>query len=236
MNVTDGGEEGGQNANESDAGGGGIRVAIGVTALAAMLGVGAFVITNHLTDKETAQAPVGGVSTVPGESAQGSASASNAPTSTGAQASPSPSASPISKEVRDKIEAARRKMAKDGVKVDRPLAPKVTRQLTDGDVQMTQSGSLKDGGIVRVVAAPGDLTGQRELAWVDGGVNKYRGVDCSQTFKFSTNPAPVMKPNLLLCWRTSAVKSVIAVVVDPNGHPSKDKAVKELEKKWKSMG
>ncbi|WP_203828223.1 hypothetical protein [Actinoplanes palleronii] len=103
-------------------------------------------------------------------------------------------------------------------------------------VRMTQRGSLKSGGIIRVVSARGDLSGQRELRWVAGGVKPYRNADCTQTFQLGNNPKAERKKNLLLCWRTSTEKSVVTVLVDPKGKPSRAKAVRELNKKWKSMG
>jgi hypothetical protein len=129
------------------------------------------------------------------------------------------------------IEKARQDGEKHGIKVTRPLPQPAT---TVAGIQQADSGRL--GGTVRVVSAPGDLTGQRELTWVAGGVSKYKGYDCSQTFKFNTNPVPTRKPNLLMCWRTSAQKSVIAVVVDAKGHPSKDKALAAISQRWNSMG
>jgi hypothetical protein len=103
-------------------------------------------------------------------------------------------------------------------------------------VEQTQRGTLKSGGTIRVVSARGDLTGQRELRWVAGGVEPYRNAKCTQRFQLGNNPKPARKANLLLCWRTSAEKSVITILVDPDGKPSKAKAVRELDKKWRAMG
>jgi hypothetical protein len=38
-----------------------------------------------------------------------------------------------------------------------------------------------------------------------------------------------------MCWRTTATKSVVAIVVDPKGKPSRDKALAAIEQKWRSM-
>lgn len=159
---------------------------------------------------------------------------------TGSRPSPpvpsGPSATPsIDPETRRKVDEARREMAEDGVPVQRPATPRKTVTAA-ASIKRDTVGSLKEGGIVRIVSARGDLTGQSELGWVAGGFAKHRNVACSQTFKFASSPKPARKPNLLLCWRTSAKKSVVAVVVDPQGHPSKDKAVDALERKWRSMG
>ncbi len=103
-------------------------------------------------------------------------------------------------------------------------------------VEQTEQGSFKSGGTLRVVSARGNLSGQRELKWVAGGVEPYRNASCTQRFRLGNEEKPARKANLLLCWRTGAEKSVIAVLVDPNGKPSKAKAVRALDKKWRSMG
>jgi hypothetical protein len=214
------------------------RIAVGVAGLAALLGTGAYVITDHVTDRSAATTDVGalarqapGSSAASGSTGPATGASGGGPSASQSQASVRPS---IPAEVVAKIQEAREKMARDGVKVDRPVVPRAT--MAASDVESSTTGSLKEGGILRLVTARGDLTGERELAYVAGGVERHRGVPCSQTFKFSTNPTPAKRVNLLMCWRTSAKKSVVAMVVDPEGHPSPDKAVDALEKKWRSMG
>lgn len=202
----------------------------GMLSLAALLSAGACGSgkTEEATSNVRAIAPQAS-----GASAN-SRSAASEP-SEGTQSPEASATSSIDTETKKKIDEAHRRMAEDGVPLQRPVTPRKTVAAA-ASIMRDTVGSLKGGGIVRVVSARGDLTGQSELAWVAGGVAKHRNVDCSQTFKFATNPKPTRKPNLLLCWRTSARKSVVAVVVDPQGHPSKDKAVSELERKWRRMG
>ena len=236
MSVTDGGEDH-ETANETRSRRR-TRMAVGATALAVLLGGGAYLITDQVTKNsgETTEiaalaSPEASVS--PGApSPSGSSFVSSATPQT--SATPSGSGQSISPEVRESIEAARDKMLKDGVPVKHPVVPKVAQ--TVGNVEITTTGSLKEGGIVRIEAARANLSGQRELAYVAGGVKEYRKVPCSQTFQFSTNPTPAKKANLLMCWRTTPQKSVVAIIVDPKGKPSRDKAVDALEKKWRTMG
>src|SRR3954447_679781 len=182
-----------------------VRIAASAAGLAAVLGVGAYVITDNLADGDTvtstgvpaAQPPISGSATAGGVSPSGSLSATSS-----TSPSPAPSLAP---DVAATIAETRRKMAEDGVPVQRPATPRKTVTAA-ASIMRDTVGSLKEGGIVRIVSARGDLTGQSELAWVAGGVAKHRNVDCSQTFKFATSPKPARKPNLLLCWRTSARK------------------------------
>jgi hypothetical protein len=211
------------------------RVAVGTAGLAALLGAGAYVVTDRLME-ETGQVTAQEVAVIPPATDPEAAPSAVTP-STVSPASPSPSettaAAPLSDEAVTEILKARKKMADDGVEVKRPL--KGGGGASDS-VQATTEGSLNSGGIVRMVTAREDLTGKRELAWISGGVKKYRDVPCSQTIRLSPDTPPEKKDNLLICWRTSEAKSVISVVVDPEGHPSRRKAVDALEKEWRSMG
>lgn len=222
------------------------RVMAGTTAAAAVLGVSAYVITGQLVSQQqesTAENVLPAVTpeTAMNESPNGRTARPSATPHAATMTSPAgvaattiPSDAPIPSDVVDEIEEARRKMAEDGVPVKPPVTPETTQ--TAADIKMTTKGSIKEGGIVRMITARGDLTGQRELAYVAGDIKEYRGASCTQTFKFSNNDRPKKRDNLLMCWRTSAEKSVIAMVVDPKGRPSRDKAVNALEKNWRRLG
>jgi hypothetical protein len=212
------------------------RLAVGTAGLAVLLGTGAYLVTDRLVN-ETEQTTAQDMTVI-------APAATAAPTSSGMSpdapipepsAAPTPQASgaPLSDETVTEILKARKKMEKEGVEVKRPLKKGGAAQAAN--VEATTEGSLSTGGIVRMVTAKEDLTGQRELAWVSGGITKYRDVPCSQTVRFSPDSPPEKKDNLLICWRTSAAKSVISIVVDPDGKPSRAKAVDALEKEWRSM-
>lgn len=208
------------------------RVVIGTIGLATVLGAGAYGATAHLTSEpgQKSAVEIQAVAPVPGQSPDVAATAS-------ASAQPLPSVDTrgeaVAPEVVKEILEARRKMAKDGIAV-KPALPQKSGAPSE-DVKRVTKGSLKSGGIIRIVTAESDLTGQGELAAVAGGITKYRNVPCSQTFRFSSSPEPKRKDNLLMCWRTTATRSVVAIVVDPDGKPSREKAVTALEKKWRSM-
>jgi hypothetical protein len=211
------------------------RLAAGTAGLAAILGAGAYVVTGQIVGDpgQTVAQEVGPIAPALAITPAPSSAAPSASTSVSSAPTMGASGSPLPSKVAEEIKKAREKMAEDGVELQRPVVPKVTT--TAEDIKVTTEGSLKEGGIVRIMSAYEDLTGQRELAYVAGGVRKYREVPCSQTFKFSTNPAPTKKPNLLMCWRTTEKKSVVAIVVDPKGKPSRNKAIDALEKKWRDM-
>lgn len=216
-----------------------VRIAVGGTAAAAALGVGAFLITDHLTRNGSSTTDVAALA--PAATSASATSASDPSSSTGkpspASSAGAPSASaslpPVSDAVRKQIMQAREQGAKHGVKVTRPLREQAVTAPVD--LQRSTVGTFKTG-IVRLVTARSDLTGQQELGWVAGGVTDHGDDHCSQTFRLFNSPAPEKKPTLLLCWRTSPTKSVVAALVDPKGHPSIVKALQAVDDKWKSMG
>ncbi|MEU4622154.1 hypothetical protein AB0G04_19595 [Actinoplanes sp. NPDC023801] len=135
---------------------------------------------------------------------------------------------------KERVARAQKAGAERGVPVKRPLPQSLTAVVPEIDVK--KIGSVQKGGQeLRVASARADLTGMRELAWVVGSGEPFRSVRCSQTFKLSNETKPSKKPNLLICWRTSADKSVYTVMVDIDGAPSKQKSEAAIAKRWRQM-
>jgi hypothetical protein len=218
------------------------KAAVGAVGLAALLGGGAFLVTNLLTDKpETIANESGALSPlVPPSVAPESPSPSASPTRHGRSgsvasrtASPTPSPSVSSKSAAQRIQDARRNAAKNGVPLMRPL-PAIT--VPAEDITVTNSGSLdSSSGTLRTISARGDLTGQRELAWVSDDGTPYGDAHCTQTLHFANNSTPSLKPTLMLCWRTSASKSVVTVLVRLHSKPTMAAGVAALDKRWQQM-
>ena len=219
------------------------QAAVGAVGLAAILGGGAYLVTEHLTDGGTVTSdsgalapltpPAAGTSASP--SVRTSASATSRAPAGNVSREPSPATS-APKTARERVDAARAAAAENGVEVQRPL-PAATVPTVVRDVRVTNSGSLKeDGRTLRVVSGRGDLSGYRELAWVADQGEKVGAATCSQTFRFANNAEAERKPNLLICWRTSAAASVYTVMVDLDGKPSKQDSVAALAKQWSSLG
>jgi hypothetical protein len=216
--------------------------AAGVVGLAAVLGGGAYLTTtairgnNATTTLDAAAIGPATVATTVPDSPPASASA---PASAAASASvtpPASSATPsVPPEVAKQIKEARENGKKYGVKVMHPVIPKTAAPLPS-DIRESTTGSIEDGGVVRVISGHGDLTGQGELAYVAGGISKYRGNECTKTYKFATDLKPKKRQNMLMCWRITAQKSVAAIVIDYKGHPSKDKAAEVINAQWRRMG
>ena len=221
------------------------QAAVGAVGLAAVLGGGAFAVTEAVTrdSGSVTPEPAALAPKTPTTAATASTPAVRKTTASRPPAvsvsrtpSPSPAESARPKTAAERVAAARSAAAKDGVKVQRPL-PAVTAAGAPSDLTVTDSGSQgEDGGTLRVVSARGDLTGYKELSWVADDGDPVGSARCSQTFRFADNAKPARKPNLLVCWRTSAAKSVYTVMVDLDGHPSEQDSVAALAKRWAAMG
>jgi hypothetical protein len=155
-------------------------VVAGVIGLAAVLGGGSYLITDHLRggDDKGATTSIGridSVETSDAPSAEASAPASTQPSAAAAPASataapsPAPAATLTSPtdaaKVKKEIQAAREKAAKDGYPLQRPLQDK--GQPVEADTRMEKYA----GGTMRITTAKGDLTGQKDqLMAGDAGV------------------------------------------------------------------
>ncbi|MBB2942740.1 hypothetical protein FB565_002453 [Actinoplanes lutulentus] len=131
------------------------------------------------------------------------------------------------------LATVRSEAAKHHVEVKRP---RVQQFATPASDLATPVNTRDKNGSLRVVTARGDLTGQEELAWIAGGVTAHGNVDCSQTFQFMSNKPAAKRDNMLVCWRTSAERSVVTVMVDMDGNPSLKKSLATVHDHWKKMG
>jgi hypothetical protein len=102
---------------------------------------------------------------------------------------------------------------------------------------VSESGTLpKDRRTLKVVSARGDLTGSKELLWVADGGHPVGNARCSQKFRFNSKSDVTEKPTLLICWRTSATRSVYTVAVTLDGRPSEQASVATIDKVWAQLG
>ena len=216
------------------------KAVVGFVGLA-VLGGGAYVVTDRLADDKPAVtgetgalAPVTPATSSTSTSAEASPSVTPATSSAVPTKSPSPSPS-AAKSTSDRVKAAREAAAKHGVKVQRPLPNNaVDPTITAADLTVTQSVNGRQS--MRVVSARKNLAGYRELGWVADGGEPAGDARCSQTFRFSATMKPAEKPALLVCWRTSATRSVYTVTTDPGEHPSKQASVAAIDKQWNRLG
>ncbi|GIE06578.1 hypothetical protein [Paractinoplanes durhamensis] len=229
------------------------QIAVGIIGLGAVLGAGAYLITAQVIDHQNStvttdagptQPPMGAADSVdsptedpslPVPSPSVSVSVpSGGSTKSGVKQSTSPAPSlslPPSMSVEEQIRQAREKAAADGYPVQKALTagPNVPTGPVDERTEKHK------GGILRVITARHDLTGQRELLWPANGGKRVGDAECTQTFRFSNNDKASTKPNLLLCWKTSAKRSVITMMIDQDGKPSGAESVKVIDQEWAKL-
>jgi hypothetical protein len=215
------------------------QAVIGATGLAAVLGVGGVLVANRPNAETAADTP-----TVVAKSEKTSPSTSEPSSSPATAASPTAASSPGAEaspgttdpRARKEVIAARKKAAADGVQIQHPIGAKAAT-VADADISVTNTGNLRSSkSTMRLVSAPGDLSGQRELAWVADQGSPVGAARCSQRFRFANEAKPAVKKNLLVCWQTSARKSVYTVTVSVDGKPSKTASVAAIAKKWNQLG
>lgn len=219
------------------------RIAVGAVGLAAVLGVGAYVITSRVVERDAtairepgALAPM--VSTGPETSPTTVAPSPSAPPSpsTSLSASSPPAAATtkatVGPEVRKRIDEARVTAAGDGHKLTRPLPPPA-KVLPDSAVS-TRIRKTKDD-YLRITTARADLTDQKDQRMAaDRGVRVGRA-NCTQRFHFAVNAPPKVIPNMMICWRVSAARSVVTVGVTYKGKPSASAYSGIIDREWAKL-
>jgi hypothetical protein len=215
------------------------RVAAGIAGLA-VLGAGAYLVADGTRHHDTEPGKSTAITVATGSPAVTPASGSAAGPLSSATAdavhAPDLGTEPPrnAKEAAAEIAAARAAAAKDGYPVHRGFTP--APNAVQGPVTVTNTGSLRTGGTMRVVTARHDLSGQRELLWAADDGEPFGDARCTQNFHFSNNVKPRVRPTMLLCWRTSNQKSVVTVAVSRTGRPMKSLSVAEIDRQWAALG
>ncbi|WP_433791308.1 hypothetical protein [Actinoplanes sp. CA-252034] len=218
-----------------------IKRVAGVVGLAAVLGSGAYLTTLSVTsnnDAEHREVTALGTPEAAGTAGPGpdGPSKAQAPEPTGGNQAVK--AEPSFEDPAERVRKAREAAAKEGVKITRPLpAPaNPAGEAAAAAAKEVTVGSAQEGGTMRIVTVRGDLAGQREIGWVAGGVKRYGQAQCSQRFKLYNEQEPKTRPNLLVCWQTSAKRSVIVVDTKIGGRPSAEKSLAVIEREWRKLG
>ncbi|WP_433826372.1 hypothetical protein ACQP2E_30415 [Actinoplanes sp. CA-015351] len=102
---------------------------------------------------------------------------------------------------------------------------------------VTERTELLENGTIRIVSAPRDLTGERELSLAtDKGKPAGQGVKCTTKVRVNSSTPVSVRPTLLLCWRTSEARSVVTMAVVPSGEPPTSSSVEIIGKEWARLG
>jgi len=131
--------------------------------------------------------------------------------------------------VKKEIQAARDAAARDG----HPLLPAIIP--TGPAAAASTRTEQTTGGTIRITTARADLTGQQgqQLAADDG--TPAADAHCTRRLHFSNAAKPEEVPSLLLCWRTSAKRSVVTLAVAKRGRPSAADSAAVIDREWAKL-
>ncbi|MBB2942743.1 hypothetical protein FB565_002456 [Actinoplanes lutulentus] len=102
---------------------------------------------------------------------------------------------------------------------------------------VSERTELLENGTIRIVSAPRDLSGERDLSLAaDRGRPAGQGVKCTTKVRVSGGAAASARPTMLLCWRTSEARSVVTMAVVPSGEPPTSSSVEIIGKEWARLG
>ena len=111
--------------------------------------------------------------------------------------------------------------------------PPIGTGLPAGDI-VTRTRSTPEGTI-RITTARSDLSGLGDrLLAADDGQPAGPG-RCTQNLRLGDDAPARKTPDMLLCWRTSAGRSVVTVAVARSGHPSVARSVAILNQEWAAL-
>jgi len=252
-------DDGGYRSSTAGRSGGRRRAAAGALGFAALLGAGAYLMSGQVADRNgsterrdveaigglapsTLPEPSASVSAVPADSASAAVSAGSSPPASAATKAPGERKSPAadrkpaadSKKVRKEIRRARAAAAKDGHPLQRALTPKEGKAAAAGVVN--QRNETTPEGTLRVLTARHDLSGQRELLMAADEGFAVGAARCTQRFRFSAGDQGRERPTMMLCWRTSANRSVVTLAVAKKGRPSAASSAVVINREWSRLG
>lgn len=204
------------------------QAVLGVIGLAALLGAGAYLVTAQIM--ESRNATVSGGAFAPVVVAPSSPSPSP---SLGVEAPPATETTKSA--VKQAFSPAASPSMPPSLSADQTAGGYSAQEVPDAGPVDERSENLPNG-ILRVVTARHDLTGQRELLWTTDRGRPVGDASCTQKFRFAGDRTASVRPNLLVCWRTSATRSVITVLVSRDGKPSTAQSVKAIDREWARLG
>lgn len=189
----------------------GARIVAGSIGLALVLAAGFFLVTDEVTDSDRSPGALAPLipAVAPGVTTAGDGTRPVPAIATSASSAPAVPGVQGRKAGTERAEP--RPLAAAGG----PLAAVSTSTRTTAE------------GSIRVTAAKADLAGRGDLLLAaDGGDGR-----CTRNLRIGEASARVV-PTMLLCWRTSATRSVITLATATRGRPSATASLAVLDREW----
>jgi hypothetical protein len=102
-----------------------------------------------------------------------------------------------------------------------------------GETVTVRNEVTPDGANVRVVSARADLTGQLKRLWAGDLGHLVDGARCTHNIRTDKQPVGQMRPGMLLCWRSTPGRSVVAVAT---GRPQEMYTAAVVAREWATLG
>ncbi|RZU49166.1 hypothetical protein EV385_0902 [Krasilnikovia cinnamomea] len=218
------------------------QILAGGIGLVAILGAGAYLAAERTSEHaartaDTGAAPLPATGTTGGATsatgAGGTASHAAAPKAGVKQNAASSPTTPRPKTTAEQIAEVRKAARSAGKKIHRPL-PGPAVPVSPQDVTTT---TVRRGGeTVTVFSARKDLTRYGPLGWVADKGTKAGDARCTQRIRSSTNTEAKVRPTMLICWNTSASRSVFTIAVKSSGRPSPANSAAVIDRTLAAMG
>lgn len=142
-------------------------------------------------------------------------------------------AAPVERSPVPKPAASREAIPEQGapasVAIDEP------RERAGDRSEVTERTEPLGDGTIRIVSARRDLSGERQMLLAgDDGEEVGRGVRCTTDVRYGLS-RPSAAPQTLLCWRTSASRSVITMASSRDGEPPTAGSVDAIDREWSRL-
>ncbi|NMO51228.1 hypothetical protein HH310_08515 [Actinoplanes sp. TBRC 11911] len=90
-----------------------------------------------------------------------------------------------------------------------------------------------DGTTIRIVAARYDLTARGDMLWAADNGQAFADVRCTQNLVIDAKAQ--VRPGMMLCWRASAGRSVVAVATSVYGRPPAASISGAIDRAWRRL-
>ncbi|MDI6101616.1 hypothetical protein QLQ12_23630 [Actinoplanes sp. NEAU-A12] len=165
--------------------------------------------------------------------------ADSSPTSPASTPSELPSPAEPSESARREARAAGSAHKTDDEKAreKRPETRKNDRQVTAAEAPVNIVTAKSSNATVQIMSADHDLTGTGQLRFKGDDGSPVGDASCTRKFRFHLEKPAREQPTMLLCWRTSADRSVVALAFARRDEkPSPGETVRILDEHWSRLG
>jgi len=98
--------------------------------------------------------------------------------------------------------------------------------------ELRRRNETVESGTIQVTSAGFDLSGRPELAVAGDRGRAVGRARCTKNVRPAAAERVRAMPSMLVCWRTSATRSVVTVAVADHGRPAEAESLAVIEREW----